>query len=100
MCCTGACAACSSAETFKIERRDVDGSRLAMREGRDEIARDGRERQSQMLVAERIEQICCEPAAPDFRKIIGQRRPRTEPFSTRLAKADPKLGYVASETRP
>ena len=64
---TAARAACSSTEALKIERREIDVGRLATPQRCNQLARDRRECQSEMLVAERVEQVGSAPAAADRR---------------------------------
>jgi len=100
MFCTAARAACWSAEPFQIERLEVDVSRLAACERCNQLARDCRERQTEMLVAEGVEQIRGSPAAAQRWQIIGQGGARTEPFAVRFAQGQAELCGMASEARP
>ena len=73
---------------------------LATRQRCNQLARDSRERQTEMLVAERIQQVRGSPTAAQRRKVIGQGRARAEPLAVRFAKWQAELGNMFPEAGP
>ena len=87
-------------EARQIKRRQRSAGFFAIRKLRNQLARDRSERQTQMLVAKRVEHIVDRTTATNRWQVVGQGWPRAEPARRLTSHRQAKFADVLLQALP